>query len=73
LANMKATLERLLKENMEKDAQINRQNKQNVGLTKKLENNHLNSTKAQAVKIMTKNLITVTTLMTNAKQRRIQP
>ena len=73
MANMKATLERLLKENMEKDAQINRQNKQNVGLTKKLENNHLNSTKAQAVKIMTKNLITVTTLMTNAKQRRIQP
>ena len=73
MANMKATLERLLKENMEKDAQINRQSKQNVGLTKKLENNHLNSTKAQAVKIMTKNLITVTTLMTNAKQRRIQP
>jgi len=33
---MKATLERLLKENVEKDAQIKRQNKQISYLTKKL-------------------------------------
>jgi len=37
LAGMKATLERLLKENVENDAQIKRQNKQIVDLTKKLE------------------------------------
>ena len=37
LTDLKATLERLLKENVENDAQIKRQNKQIVDLTKKLE------------------------------------
>jgi len=36
LKDMKATLERLLKENVEKDAQIKRQNTQIAYLTKKL-------------------------------------
>jgi len=34
---MKATVDRLLKESAEKDAQIKRQNKQIANLTKKLE------------------------------------
>jgi len=37
LASVKATLDRLLKERAEKDAQIKRQNKQIADLTKKLE------------------------------------
>jgi len=37
LASMKATLERLCKESVQKDAQIKRQNKQIANSTKKLE------------------------------------
>jgi len=37
LASMKATLDRLLKESAEKNAQIKRQSRQIVNLTKKLE------------------------------------